>query len=441
MGSFFGTDGIRWKVGKESSCEIAFRCGNSLGEKNKKILIGRDTRNTGFLITLLFASGVIQAGGTVIDVGVCPTAGISYLTKKQGFDYGVVVSASHNPAEYNGIKIFDSNGVKLGDSRECDLEKGFFKNKFANAEQIGMYEYCSKLVKDYETFLVKATDFKINKKIVLDCSNGAASMIAPRVFKKLGAQVIAVSCRPNGQNINKGCGVLNIQNLQKLVLNHEADMGFAFDGDSDRVLAVDENGIVVDGDKMIYMFASSYQKQGKLSNPQVVGTTYTNIAVESALKHKGINLLRAEVGDKYVSKKLNENNLLIGGEPSGHIFVKDKLQTGDGILNAILIASMCESENKKLSEFFDYKPLFQYSKNIHVENKTKIIESERLASAVVEIKNKLAGKGRLIVRASGTESLIRVTIECEDKKIAEKHVEKLTEIINKLNMEIVACVE
>ena len=162
MGSFFGTDGIRWKVGKESSCEIAFRCGNSLGEKNKKILIGRDTRNTGFLITLLFASGVIQAGGTVIDVGVCPTAGISYLTKKQGFDYGVVVSASHNPAEYNGIKIFDSNGVKLGDSRECDLEKGFFKNKFANAEQIGMYEYCSKLVKDYETFLVKATDFKIN---------------------------------------------------------------------------------------------------------------------------------------------------------------------------------------------------------------------------------------------------------------------------------------
>ena len=444
MGLFFGTDGLRGKVNGDLSYQVLYKCGNALGARypGSKILIGRDTRSTGSFVTLAFASGVMNAGCNVTDVGVCPTAGVSYLTKLLGFDFGVVVSASHNPCEFNGIKIFDAEGKKLGDKREEELEKRFLTEVAVRFDKVGEFFHKPQLVKFYRDFLSESiSDSLHGKTIVLDCSNGASFKLAPAIFKKKGARVISTSCKPNGLNINKECGSLYIQNLQKIVKKHNADMGFAFDGDSDRVVAVDEKGRVVDGDKIIFLFALNYQEKGLLCPAVVVGTRHTNMGVENALKRRGIELVRTDIGDKYVSAKLSERNLLIGGEQSGHVFLRDKLVTGDGILNALQIASICAEKNKPLSSFFDFELFKQCNINVEVRDKMRIINSEKLSAVQDEEEKKIGKNGRIMIRVSGTEPYIRVMTETKDEKLSKETAERIADVVRKLNKEIEECVE
>lgn len=438
MGVFFGTDGIRGKVNDDLSYEIAYKCGNAVASKypHSKILIGRDTRISGAMITLAFACGAMNGGSSVVDVGVCPTAGISYLTSSLGYDLGVVISASHNPSEFNGIKVFNKNGLKLGDKKEMELEKLFFKELVVDNCNIGTYSYEPRIIKKYEEFLSKSIkdDLK-GLKIVLDCSNGASYKLAPAVFRDNGAKVIATYCKPDGLNINKECGSLHIEKLKKYVKKYRADMGFAFDGDSDRVIAVDHTGRVIDGDLLIYMFALDYKKQGKLNPSCVVGTRHTNMGLEKALKRENIDLIRTDIGDKYVSAKLVEKKLLIGGEQSGHIFVKDKLVTGDGILNALYVASICARDKSKLASYFNFDLYKQCNINVTVSDKMKVINSDILSNAVNEEEKKLGEEGRIMIRLSGTEQCVRIMVESLNLDLSKKVANNLEFIIKNIDKE------
>lgn len=444
MGVFFGTDGLRGKFNDDLSFSIIYNLGNALGSEifGAKILIGRDTRKTGNLITLAFSCGAICAGANVTDIGVCPTAGISYLTQKHKFDFGVVISASHNPAEFNGIKIFDRTGKKIGDRWEEKLEKKFLKQVIVSFDMVGKYEQNFKLTADYTEFLKSLFNFSLKgKKIVLDTANGASYKIAKSVFLSKKADLICIGDKPDGININKNCGALHIENLQRVVLKHGADMGFAFDGDSDRLIAVDETGKVITGDMLVYLFARFYKEQGKLTSPIVVGTRHTNIGVETALLENGISLIRTEIGDKYVSAKLIEKDLLIGGEQSGHIIVRDLLSTGDGILNALLVSYIVSCKNKKLSELLNLKLYFQQNVNVEVKDKLQIINSSGLSEVAENIERELSGKGRIMIRVSGTEPYIRIMVESQDETISKQKAEEIAECVRQIDLENSQCAE
>lgn len=444
MGIYFGTDGFRGKFNDDLTISVAYNLGNALGSEkyNAKILIGRDTRSTGSILTLAFACGAMSAGASIVDVGVCPTATISFLITKMGFDFGVMVSASHNPAEYNGIKIFDKTGRKISEKVEENLERKFIKHENVNYNEIGTYQYKPQFVDDYVDFLINLFDFSLkNIKIVLDCSNGASSFIAQKIFKSKGAKVIVVANSPNGVNINDSCGALHISNLKKYVKLHGANFGFAFDGDADRLIAVDENGDELNGDLIIYIFAKFFKIRGELSNFSVVGTRHTNLGVEKALNREGIKLIRTEIGDKYVSSKLYEQNLLLGGEQSGHIIVQKYLPTGDGLLSALLLSYIIVCENKKLSKFIDFKPFKQTNINVFVKNKVEVINSEKLSLKINEINSILNGIGRVMVRVSGTEPCIRVMVETEDDVVSQKYANEIALIVKQVDSEINLCVE
>lgn len=444
MGIYFGTDGLRGKVNDDLSFDISYKVGNAIGAMlpGAKVLIGRDTRKTGDLITLGVSGGLVNAGANVTDVGICPTAGIAYLTKAKGFDYGVVISASHNSAEFNGIKVFDSSGKKVGDKMETAIEKKFLHEVAVKYTKIGSYTYAPRVAIAYEEFLSNSISTSLKgKTIILDCANGASYKVAPAVFRDHGAKIIATNCKPDGFNINEKCGSLHIQKLQKYVLKYKADMGFSFDGDSDRVLAVDDKGNVVDGDKLIYLLAKEYQKMGKLSQPIVVGTRHTNMGVEKALNNLGIEMLRTDIGDKYVSQKLEEKGLLIGGEQSGHVFIKDYLQTGDGVLNALVISELITKNNIKLSEYFDFDLYAQTNINVKVQDKIRVINNEKLNIAVEEQEDILGKDARIMVRLSGTEPYVRVMVECKNKQEADESAQKIKDVIEELNREFDECVE
>ena len=311
MSIYFGTDGIRGIVGDNLTYNLAFKCGNALskGLHSPNIIIGSDTRKSASYITTAFAGGAMSAGGNIIDIGVCPTAGIAYIAKTLKASFGVVISASHNPPEYNGIKIFDDNGVKLGDKREELLEKDFVREVYVN--NLGSYKQDFSLTKLYENYLISTCDCCLkNLKIVLDGSNGAAYKIAPNVFKKLGAKVISINCKNDGDKINKNCGSTCPENLSKVVNKFNADMGFAFDGDADRIIACDENGNILDGDIIIYILSKYLKWQDKLKDNTVVGTKHTNMGIQKCLENDEIKLVRTDIGDKYVIAKMEEDNLL-----------------------------------------------------------------------------------------------------------------------------------
>ena len=444
MGVYFGTDGLRGVFNKELTFDLAYSCGNALAKEfdNIKILIGRDTRSTGSFLTLAFSCGAMQAGASVVDVGVCPTAGISYLTKKFGFDYGVVISASHNPSKFNGIKIFDKFGIKLNEEKEETLEKQFFIKKFVNYKNIGTYKFNPKLLNVYIDFLLNSFNFSFNgEKVVIDCSNGSYSNIAKRIFEKKGAKVIAISVNPNGRNINKNCGCVFIQNLQNEVIKNNARFGFAFDGDGDRCIAVDENGEIVDGDKLLYIFALYFKKINKLSNNLIVGTKHTNMGVEIALKNKGINLFRAEIGDKFVGQKVREYGALLGGEQSGHIIINSMLETGDGLLTALCLSFICMAESKNLSKFIDFELFKQVNKNVFVKDKDLLMRNKILLEKLKEKQKELLGVGRIMVRASGTEPCVRVMVETQNEEVSMKIANEFVEMIQQLDENLKKCVE
>ena len=435
MATFFGTDGIRGIVNEDLSHSLVTMIGNALAKsKDKaKILIGRDTRISGSYITSSLTSGALQGGANIVDVGIIPTAGISYLTNKLGYDYGIVISASHNPPQYNGIKIFNSNGRKLNEREEENIEKLFVGNLVKDSLSVGSYTYSPNLTKIYINHLVSSCTKKLNNiKIVLDCGNGASFSIAPKVFKKLGAKVIPLFCKNDGKNINVKCGALYTQVLKDKVLSSKADIGFAFDGDSDRLIAIDEKGNELNGDEIVYILANYLKKQNLLNKNTVVGTSLTNSGIVSSLKEKGISFIKTDVGDKYIIEAMEEHNLNLGGEQSGHIIIKDIIPTGDGILSALFLTQCYIEENKPLSYLCDFKKYFQACESIVVEDKHKVINNKTLIKKIKRISNAIGEEGRVLVRASGTEPKIRIMLEHQEKEIATKYLNILVETIKNI---------
>lgn len=407
----FGTDGIRGEFGKNLTCKLAFNVGNALTQikSRPKVLVGHDTRLSASALTLSLAAGITQGGGNVAYVATVPTAAISFLTENE-FDFGVMITASHNPPEYNGIKIFGRNGQKLLTEEEMFLEE-FFKNNFV-ADIPGKFFCSPSLEEKYFLHLVgSASENLSGMNICLDASNGSASKIAPRVFKKLGAKVTKLACGGQGEKINRSCGCLHIENLQKKVLSCGANIGFAFDGDADRVLAVDEHGTVFDGDQLLYILAKDLKQQGKLYANSVVGTSHTNSGIMVALNRNKINLIRTDIGDKYVIDAMQKMNLTLGGEQSGHIIIKEFASTGDGILTALQICQIVKRTNKTLSQLFDAQTLPQCNLNVVVKDKIKVLNNEGLNDMLNKIFCDISPAGRVLVRASGTEDLIRIMVE------------------------------
>ena len=439
MGIFFGTDGLRGKVNEDLTFDIAYKIGNALSILKEKptVLIGSDTRISNSYLTLGVAGGAMSGGAKVIDAGIVPTAGVAYLTKLIKADYGVVISASHNGGEYNGIKVFNSDGYKLGDREEERIERCFIHSKTNDFPDIGTFEQDYTLIKRYRDFLIGSSENSLKgKTIVLDCAFGAAHRIAPEVFRRLGANVIAANAVYDGLNINNGCGALYPDNLVRRVFRYKADMGFAFDGDADRLIAVDEKGVIIDGDMLICGIAKYLKSQGKLKENTVVGTSHTNMAIEDDLKRNGITLIRTDIGDKYVLAKLIEKDLSLGGEQSGHIILKDTATTGDGILSAITVANMIINEKRSMSDLLEVALYPQTNKNVVVGDKFRIMNNEELLKEIVKYNGDLEGKGRLMIRASGTEPKIRIMVESQDKELNEKIASSMVLLIKRINDEV-----
>lgn len=436
MGVFFGTDGIRGIVNDSLTFDVAFKCGNSVGvsKTNPVILIGRDTRPTGSFLTTAFSGGAMSAGAKVIDIGVCTTPGIAYITKKIGADFGTVVSASHNPAEYNGIKIFDSNGVKLGDKKEEALERRFLHETHNDCNNLGEYSQDFSLVKLYEEYLISCCGCRLDGlTILLDGSNGASHRIAPSVFRKLGAKVIATHCQDNGAHINEKCGSTCPETLSKAVKKYKVDMGFAFDGDADRIIACDENGKILDGDMIIYILSKYLKSQNRLAKNTVVGTRHTNMGLEKSLNKDGIKLIRTDIGDKYVIAKIEEEELSLGGEKSGHIIFREMATTGDGILTGIKIAELIKMSKKKLSELCDSEVYPQINIDCVVRDKVRIINSERVQEEINNQEKSLGDDYRIMVRVSGTENKIRVMVEGFDEDKCRLSASEIANAIKEIN--------
>ena len=436
MAVFFGTDGLRGVVGNDLNYDIAFKCGNSLSQLiscGGKVVIGRDTRVTGSYLVSAISSGLTAGGAHVVDIGIAPTACIAYLTKSKGFDYGIVITASHNPKEYNGIKIFSPRGEKLLDKEEEAIERGFIHPLQVPALKVGQYRQDKTYVKDYINFLFNSASCCLSGyKIAIDASNGASFDIAPKLFKKLGAKVIRFSCKNDGNKINDNCGALHPQHLAEKVVKLGCDMGFAFDGDADRLIAVNEKGEIVDGDMVITALAKTFKSHGELAFHGVVGTSQTNMGIENHLAEHGIKLYRADVGDKYVAEIMDKNNLSLGGEQSGHVIIKKFLPTGDGILTAVALACACKESKKPLSEFCHVDLYPQAHINIEVVDKLRILNSEKLMSAITDSQQELAGLGRVLVRASGTEPKIRIMVESEKLETAECLAKFLASVVVEL---------
>lgn len=435
MTAYFGTDGIRGIANGTLTHEIAFKCGNALTmiKKHPKIVICKDTRVSGDLIIASVTSGVLAGGGNVINCGVLPTAGLSYICKKYNAHYGIVVSASHNPYEYNGIKIFDSDGCKLSEEQEEEIEGFFSKLNLKTGNKIGTNKNDEKAQRIYEDYLFKTLKGDLSGvKVVLDCAYGAAYEVAPSVFDRLKSDVDCFNCDITKGVINDGCGSLYPDTIRGELLLKGADIGFAFDGDSDRVIACDEKGNLIDGDMLIYMLAVNMQSAGRLKGNVVVGTSHTNLGIQKALEAKGIKLLRADIGDKYVRELMKTSGAVLGGEQSGHIIIGDLSDTGDGILSAIQVCGVVKESGKRLSELCDAKLYPQVNINIKVKDKLFVLNSELLQSTLDECRKILGKKGRVMVRASGTEPKIRVMTECEDNQTAKETAEMLQKVILEL---------
>jgi len=433
---YFGTDGIRNRVGSGMiSPDHVLKLGWATGKVMKargetRVMIGKDTRISGYMFESALEAGFIAAGIDVMLLGPMPTPAVAYLTQTFHADAGIVISASHNPHHDNGIKFFSAQGKKISDEVELAVEAAFEENiEVVPSELLGKAKRIEDAPGRYIEFC-KSTYQASTKldgfKIVLDCSHGATYHIAPHVFEELGAEVITIGVEPNGININQGCGATHLDALQLEVVKQKADLGIAFDGDGDRVMMVDENGHIVDGDLILYILAT----QSLLPVPGVVGTVMSNLGVENALREKGIKFERSAVGDRYVMQKLVENNWNFGAEPSGHVLCLNKTSTGDGIIAALQIMSALVTVKKTLVELTSEVEFYpQVLMNQRVDNASAIMQSECLKEAISLAEQRLADKGRILVRASGTEPLIRVMVEGADKELVETIAKELINVV------------
>ncbi len=433
MARYFGTDGIRGIFGEDMNMDIALRCGNALSCKKEhtKIVIGRDTRGSGDYLTHALSCGVMMAGGDVVDMGIAPTSSVAYIARKYGYDYGVVISASHNPAKYNGIKVFDSTGHKLLDKEEYEIEN--LMSGPLKTRSVGRYCHKEELVGEYVEFLLSCTDKSLTGyKVVLDCANGACYDVAPKVFSSLGAEVVAINTRSDGESINSHCGATDLEDVKKSVAKFGADVGLAFDGDGDRLMAVTHDGKVLDGDILLYLFTMYLKEKRELRENVSVGTVQTNMAVEVELKRRAIGFVRTDVGDKYISRAMGDR-LSIGAEQAGHIILGNLHTTGDGILSAIKLCEiLCEKGRDFLSSYnFQLYP--QANMSIEVKDKERIMEDENIQSLISKFSLILKDRGRVLVRPSGTERKIRIMVECLSLDEAEEMASRLSSVVREID--------
>lgn len=405
--------------------------------RNARFVIGRDTRESGEWIENAFCGGAGAGAADCLSAGIITTPGLAFVTKKFGFDAGIVISASHNPFEDNGLKIFLPDGKKSDEATESEIERDIYKGEKvttggegAAADRARTSEFQTAYL-DYltESFAHLRLD---NFKMVVDCANGASFDLAPRLFKKFGAEVVAIHDRPDGRNINRDCGSLHIEKLREKVLAEKADFGAAFDGDADRALFIDEKGNLIDGDATLWIMAQHLKEHGRLDRDTVVATVMSNIGLELALQSKNIKLLRTAVGDKYVLQKLLETGAAVGGEQSGHIIFPRKSLVGDGLMTTLFLLEAMREKQKPLSEMTEgFTRYPQILVNVKVAEKRPFEEVEEIANASRELENQLNGKGRLLLRYSGTENLARVMIEGKDQSEIEMQAYALAEVIKK----------
>ncbi|MDP4153730.1 MAG: phosphoglucosamine mutase [Bacillota bacterium] len=451
MARLFGTDGVRGIANKELTCELAYKLGQAaavvLTEDTKhkpKIMIGKDTRISSDMLEAAMTAGICSVGGDVISCGVIPTPAVAYLTRKYGADAGVVISASHNSFEHNGIKIFNGQGFKLRDELEDEIEeivKGESdKEKMASSEEIGRIIKPERAIDDYVRFLFDNTDTTFEDfRVVFDCANGATSAIIPRFIHMFGVNATVINAEPNGININEKCGSTHIEELSKTVTRLHAKVGIAFDGDGDRMLAVDENGILIDGDKLIAIFATKLKQENMLKNNTAVVTTMSNLGFFECMSNHEINTSMTKVGDKYVLEEMLKNGYSIGGEQSGHIIFGDIATTGDGMLSAVKLLQILYKDKVKASALggiMEKYPQVLINVNVTRSYKEAHTDDEELLNLIDKYNAELEGKGRLIVRASGTEPLIRVMVEGKDFDEINEIAKDIAGVITKANQKI-----
>lgn len=444
MGRLFGTDGVRGVANTELTGELAYNLGRagayvlaSETSHRPRILVGKDTRRSGDMLEKALIAGICSAGAEAVLAGFIPTPAIAYLVRKHNFDAGVVISASHNPAEFNGIKFFNSEGYKLSDALEERIEAIILDNAETvpspQGLDVGVTSELATAIDDYVEFAVSTVkgDLK-GLKIAVDCANGASYITAPTALRKLGAEILIINNQPDGMNINKDCGSTHLDMIKKFTRENGCDVGIAFDGDADRVLFVDENGELVDGDKLMSIIGLDLKKQNLLKNNTIVATVMSNLGFDTMARENGINLIKTTVGDRYVLEKMLEGDYIIGGEQSGHIILRSFNTTGDGLVTALQALSILKESGKKLSKLASVMQVFpQVLKNAKVSNSKKhsYLEDPVIAQKCRELEETFHGEGRVLIRPSGTEPLVRVMIEGRDQEYITQKATELVKII------------
>lgn len=449
MKKYFGTDGIRGEANRELTVDIALRLGYALGyylknsqntDEKIKVIMGCDTRISGYMLRSALTAGLNSMGVYVDFIGVIPTPAVAYITRAKNAAAGIMISASHNPAKDNGLKLFNSDGYKFSDEIEDLIESYMDKvneitmNPIAG-DKVGKFKYAEDDYFLYRDYLVKTVkgNFK-GMKIVLDTANGSAYRAAKDVFLELGAELVVINDVPNGRNINVKCGSTYPEILSKVVIGYEADLGLAYDGDADRLIAVDKFGNIIDGDKIIAILSLELKKKGFLKNNRVVTTVMSNMGFEKFLNSNGIELLRANVGDRHVLEKMLSEKVVIGGEQSGHIILSEYATTGDGVLSSLKLVEAIRDLGKTLDQLvLEIKDWPQVLINVKVDNKKKDTwnKNEKIVNFISEIEEKYKGNIKILVRKSGTEPLIRVMTEGEDEVLVKKLAEDIAGIIEK----------
>lgn len=446
MAKFFGTDGVRGVANKELTPELAFDLGRAAAQVlalnsdsvQPRIIIGKDTRISGDMLEAALAAGICAAGVSVTLLGVIPTPGVAILCRQLNADAGAVISASHNHFADNGIKFFSGTGYKLPDHVEAAIES-LLNNRSAieraEGEKLGKIEWYNQAVDDYKQFLLSKFDNDLSGlKVAVDCANGAASNIAATVFSACGAEVVAIGNKPNGCNINNGYGSTHPQALQDFVKDQMADLGLAFDGDADRLIAVDSDGVIIDGDMIIAICAAEMAKKGQLNGNRIVATRMSNIGLNKAMAKLGIVVEETDIGDRYVLERMMETGANLGGEQSGHIILSDYNSTGDGMIAALYLLNVIKSSGKSLGELaqiIEKRP--QVLVNVKLKDKNSWRNDKRVSELIANAERELAAEGRLLIRPSGTEPVVRLMAQGPDEQRLEQLIEKIAAAMNAVN--------
>jgi phosphoglucosamine mutase len=441
MGKYFGTDGVRGIANTELTPELAFRLGRMGGyvltmhSERPKVLVGRDTRISGQMLESALVAGLLSIGAEVMRLGVISTPGVAYLTKAMGAEAGVMISASHNPVADNGIKFFGGDGFKLNDDEEAVIEsllEGEDSVPRPTGAGVGIVSDYYEGAQKYLQFLkqtVQEEDFS-GIRVALDCAHGATSSMAPHLFADLEADIFTIGTSPNGTNINDGVGSTHPEALQELVKNEGANVGLAFDGDGDRLIAVDENGEIVDGDEIMFICAKYLNNESMLKKNTLVTTVMSNLGLYKALEAAGIHTKQTAVGDRYVMSEMREGGYSVGGEQSGHIIFLDHTTTGDGMLSALQLVNIMKATGKKLSELAGELTKYpQKLVNIKVTDKNAVMDNPRVAEKIKQVEEEMAGNGRVLVRPSGTEPLVRVMVEAPTESACDGYVEQIATVV------------